>query len=249
MAGHSSPFWMTLPQANALNANVRRGEKSSVVVYYGQSRTRGQGGDDHDKGEEDSDNPRVFRFQKSYRVFNACQIEGLPESFFPDPEPAPEHPPSEPIPHMQAFFDAIDITTVFTGTEAYYLPPVDKVFMPSIVRFEKPRNFYGVWAHELAHATKAPHRLNRNFGLSKFGNTSYAREEIVAELTSCFLGQELGFTAHTLEMNAAYLYNWLRVLRSDKNAIFKHATDAQRACDYLIARSEAGRAGEGAQAA
>ena len=71
----------------------------------------------------------------------------------------------------------------------------------------------------------------------------------VAELTSVFLGQTLGFTAHTLEMNAAYLYNWLRVLRSDKNAIFKHAADAQRACDYLIARSEAGRAGRSAEAA
>jgi antirestriction protein ArdC len=100
-----------------------------------------------------------------------------------------------------------------------------------------------------AHATKARHRLNRDFGLSKFGNTSYAREEIVAELTSVFLGQELGFTAHTLELNAAYLYNWLRVLRSDKTAIFRHAADAQRACDYLIARSEAGRAGRSAEAA
>ncbi|MAB06100.1 MAG: hypothetical protein CML50_08790 [Rhodobacteraceae bacterium] len=71
----------------------------------------------------------------------------------------------------------------------------------------------------------------------------------IAELTSCFLGQKLGFTAHTLEMNAAYLYNWLRVLRSDTNAIFKHAADAQRACDYLIARSEAGRAGHADRAA
>ena len=71
----------------------------------------------------------------------------------------------------------------------------------------------------------------------------------VAELTSVFLGQTLGFTAHTLEMNAAYLYNWLRVLRSDKGAIFRHAADAQRACDYLIARSEAGRAGRSAEAA
>ncbi|MAN63406.1 MAG: hypothetical protein CMI60_15825 [Parvibaculum sp.] len=249
MAGHSSPFWMTLPQANALDAKVRKGEKSSVVVYYGQSRK--DAGDEDDRSDRDdrSEEARIFRFQKSYRVFNACQIEGLPDSFYPDPEPAPEHPSAKPIPHMQAFFDAIDITTVFTGTEAYYLPPVDKVFMPSISRFENPRNFYGVWAHELAHATKARHRLNRDYGLSRFGNTAYAREEIVAELTSVFLGQTLGFTAHTLEMNAAYLHNWLRVLRSDKNAIFKHAADAQRASDYLIARSEAGRAGEGAQAA
>lgn len=100
-----------------------------------------------------------------------------------------------------------------------------------------------------AHATKAPHRLNRDYGVSRFGNTAYSREEIVAELTSCFLGQELGFTAHTIELNASYLYHWLRVLRSDKTAIFKHAADAQKACDYLIARSEAGRAGAADQAA
>ena len=71
----------------------------------------------------------------------------------------------------------------------------------------------------------------------------------MAELTSVFLGQTLGFTAHTLEMNAAYLHNWLRVLRSDKGAIFKHAADAQRACDYLITKSEVGRAGRSAEAA
>ena len=50
MAGHSSPFWMTLPQANALDAKVRKGEKSSVVVYYGQSRKDADGEDDR-KGE------------------------------------------------------------------------------------------------------------------------------------------------------------------------------------------------------
>ena len=239
MAGYTSPFWMTVPQANNLGAKIRKGERSSVVVYYGQSRT--QSDDEQDANEGNTEEARVFRFQKSYRVFNADQIDGLPDAFYPESYPVPDHTPSAPVPHMQTFFDAIDITTVFGGTEARYNPPVDKVFMPSIERFKNPLNFYGVWAHELAHATKAPHRLNRDYGLSRFGNTAYSREEIVAELTSCFLGQELGFTSHTLELNASYLYHWLRVLRSDRSAIFKHAADAQKACDYLIARSEAGK--------
>ena len=68
----------------------------------------------------------------------------------------------------------------------------------------------------------------------------------MAELCTVFLGQKLGFSAHTLELNAAYLHNWLHVLRSDKRAIFKHAADAQRACDYLVSASEAG---QGEQAA
>jgi len=208
VAGYTSPFWMTVPQANTLGAKIRKGERSSVVVYYGQSRT--QSDDEQDTNDGDTEVAHVFRFQKSYRVFNADQIEGLPEAFHPDPAPTPEHKAHQPIPHMQSFFDAIDISTVFSGTEARYSPPVDKVFMPSIERFKNPPSFYGVWAHELAHATKAPHRLNRDYGLSRFGNTAYSREEIVAELTSCFLGQELGFTAHTVELNASYLYHWLR---------------------------------------
>ncbi|MCB1313931.1 MAG: ArdC family protein, partial [Sedimentitalea sp.] len=100
MAGYRSPFWMTMPQANAMDARIRKGEKSSLVVYYGQSRKQGEGGDAADDGE--TDDARVFRFQKSYRVFNACQIEGLPDSFHPGPEPVPDHPIAEPIPHMQA---------------------------------------------------------------------------------------------------------------------------------------------------
>ena len=52
--------------------------------------------------------------------------------------------------------------------------------MPPIELFENPQNFYAVWGHELGHWTKPRHRLNRDFGFSKFGNTSYAREEIVA---------------------------------------------------------------------
>lgn len=239
LAGYTSPFWMTLKQANELDAKIRKGESSSLVVYYGQSYK--QDADQNSDQEKQEVEARSFRFQKSYRVFNAEQIEGLSEQYHPEPEPLPELPARRPIPHMQVFFDAIDITTTFTGREAYYMAAVDKVYMPEITRFEDPRAFYGVWAHELAHATKAPHRLNRSFGHARFGNTAYAREEIVTELTSCFLGQELDFSAHTLELNASYLENWLRVLRSDKSAIFKHAADAQRACDWLIAASKAGR--------
>ena len=74
-------------------------------------------------------------------------------------------------------------------------------------------------------------------------NTAYSRKENVAELTSCILERELGFTAHTLDLDASYLYRWLRVQRSARSAISKYAADAQKACDYLITRSEAGRAG------
>lgn len=239
MAGYASPYWMTFAQAKTFGANVRKGEKSSLVVYYGESHKKDEASEATDN--TDTDARRVVRFQKSYCVFNADQIEGLPDTFHPKPRVLGDHPKCEPILHMQAFFDAIDSVVSFTGREAYYMAAVDKIYMPDIALFESPLQFYGVWAHELGHWTKPRHRLNRDYGDARFGNTSYAREEIVAELCAVFLGQHLGFTSHTLEMNAAYLANWLRVLKSDKHAIFKHAADAQRACDYLIAASEAGR--------
>jgi antirestriction protein ArdC len=239
MAGYSSPYWMTLRQANELDAKVIKGSKSSVVVYYGTAgcdRTESASDD-----ETETDDAKTIPFLKSYRVFNAEQIEGLDARFHPEPAEPQAYPECAPIPHMQAFFEAIGAMVSFSGREACYVPTLDKIYMPPIELFEDPRNFYAVWGHELGHWTKARHRLNRSYGEARFGNTAYAREEIVAELCTVFLGQKLGFSAHTLELNAAYLDNWLRVLRSDKRAILKHAADAQRACDYLVAASEAGQ--------
>ncbi|MEM6275318.1 MAG: zincin-like metallopeptidase domain-containing protein [Pseudomonadota bacterium] len=239
MAGYTSPYWMTLRQANELNAKVIKGSKSSTVVYYGLA-DRGRDRVEYDD-EAETDDPKSIPFMTSYRVFNADQIEGLDAKFHPEAPMAEAYPGHAPIPHMQAFFEAIDAVVSFAGREACYVPTLDKIYLPPIELFEDPRNFYAVWGHELGHWTKPRHRLNRSYGDARFGNTAYAREEIVAELCTVFLGQKLGFSAHTLELNAAYIDNWLRVLRSDKRAIFKHAADAQRACDYLVAASEAGQ--------
>ena len=244
LAGYTSPYWMTLRQANDMEARVVKGSRSSVVVYYGTTERNRDASASED--EADSDDRRTIPFLKSYRVFNADQIEGLEDCFHPDPPKAPSHPERAPIPHMQSFFEAIGADVSFGSREACYVPTLDKIYLPPIELFEDPRNFYAVWGHELGHWTKPRHRLNRSYGDARFGNTAYAREEIVAELCTVFLGQRLGFSAHTLELNAAYLDNWLRVLRSDKRAIFKHAADAQKACDYLVAAAEAG---QGEQAA
>ena len=244
MAGYTSPYWMTLRQANELDAKIIKGSKSSIVVYYGtaeRGRKDGASGDD-----AESNDTKTIPFMKSYRVFNADQIEGLDVRFHPEPPELLDHPERKPIPHMQAFFEAIGATVSFSGREASYMTVLDKIYLPAIEHFENPLNFYSVWGHELAHWTKARHRLNRSYGDARFGNTAYAREEIVAELCTVFLGQMLGLSAHMLEMNAAYLDNWPRVFRSHKRAIFKHAADAQKACDYLVAASEAG---QGAKAA
>lgn len=239
LEGFTSPYWMTMPQANALDARIRKGSKSAIVVYYG---TTQQDTDDPKDHTPDSENdPKTIPFMKSYRVFNADQIDGLDDAFHPKPKDPQLHPAHAPIAHLQTFFDAIGGNVSFTGREAYYAPPIDKIYMPDIALFRKPEDFYSVWGHEYSHWTKARHRLNRDYGHARFGNTAYAREEITAELSSVFLGQHLGYAPRQIEISAAYLDNWLRVLRADKRAIFRHAADAQKACAYLIEASNAGQ--------
>ncbi|MBD3625686.1 MAG: DUF1738 domain-containing protein, partial [Rhodobacteraceae bacterium] len=169
MAEYTSPYWMTLRQANELDAKIIKGSKSSVVVYYGTTERDREEGVHEDEAE--SEDPKTIPFMKSYRVFNADQIEGLDARFHPEPPEPQAHPERAPIPHMQAFFEAIGATVSFSGREACYVPALDKIYMPPIELFENPRNFYGVWGHELGPWTKPRPRLNRSYGEARFGNT------------------------------------------------------------------------------
>jgi len=243
MHGYASPFWMTMRQANELDARIRKGQKSSLVVYYGQSYKDGEDksarAKPSDEKQDGEDSGRVIQFMKSYRVFNADQIEGLEARFHPDSDDRTQ-PGPEPIPHMQAFFDAIGAEVMITGREAKYVPALDRIYMPELSLFETAHDFYSTMAHEHIHLTKSRHRLNRSYGDAKFGNTAYSREEVVADLGALFLGQHLGYAPHTIENTAAYIDHWLRVIKSDKRAIFALSGDAKRASEYLIEASEKG---------
>ncbi|CTQ34819.1 ArdC family protein [Jannaschia rubra] len=239
LMGYTSPYWMTFQQARAMDACVRKGERSSVVVYYGTAKAKdaedGAGGDrsGSDGAEGDGGNSGAYRFLKSYRVFNATQIDGLDARFHPEPEGDPADGP-EPIPACQAFFDAIGADVSVGGDRACYVPSADRIYMPPMARFESAEKFFATLGHEHVHYTKAPDRLDRSFGASIFGNEAYAREELCAEIGAAVLGQRLGFTAHHLDDHAAYIAEWIKVLRGDKRFLFTAAAHAQRAVDWLV---------------
>ena len=250
LAGYTSPFWMTLRQANEEGARIRKGARSSLVVYYGTSYKDAGTAEDKKTGAEeetgkDAETARdAIPFLKSYRVFNAGQIDGLPERFFPEVianEGDPANEP-EPIPHMDAFFSGIGANVSYGGSRACYVSALDQIRIPHLRDFESASSFYSVVGHEHVHWTKMPGRLNRVYGHARFGNTAYAREEIVAELGTLFLGQHLGYAPVQMPLSAAYLNSWLYVLRADTRAIFKHAGDAMKASTYLIDLARKGSA-------
>lgn len=223
----NSPRWLTFKQALELGGNVRKGEKSSRVVYVGAVEREREGASGH------AETTRV-PFLKSYAVFNADQCDGLPAEFQPAPAPTVIEDAAR-LRECEAFFAQVGASVHERGNQAYYRPATDEIAMPPFATFNSPAAFYSVLSHEHIHWTGAKSRLDRSFdGSKRFGGDAYAMEELVAELGAAFLCAGFGLVADTRDDHAGYLDHWLQVLRADNRAIFTAAAHAQRAVDYLL---------------
>lgn len=223
--GFAAPIWMTYRQATELKAHVRKGEKGSPVVYA-NSITRTE--TDSASGTETE---RDIHFLKGYSVFNVEQIEGLPEQYT-----APAAPRTDAITriaHAEEFFAATGADVSYGGSRAFYRPSTDSIVMPPIEAFKDAEAFYATLGHECIHWSSHSSRLARDFGSKRFGSEGYAIEELVAELGAAFLCADLDLALEPREDHAAYIANWLEVLKADNRAIFSAASHAQRAADFV----------------
>jgi antirestriction protein ArdC len=223
--GFDCPIWLTYKQAVELGGQVRKGEKGSLVVYADTFKKL----EANDKGE---DIKTAIPFMKGYTVFNAQQIDSLPEHFNARTEPQHSQP-IETIEQAERFFSSTKADIRHGGNQAFYSPDRDSVQMPEIQAFRNSESYYATLAHEMTHWTRHETRLNRDFGRKRFGDAGYAMEELVAEIGAAFLCADLGITPETREDHAAYVASWLKALKNDKRAIFTAASYAQRAVDHL----------------
>ncbi|SFD83536.1 ArdC family protein [Salipiger profundus] len=223
--GYASERWMTYRQAQELGAQVRKGEKSATVVKFGTIER------ETEEGEE-----KKVPYCRAYRVFNADQIDGLPDTFYTRPE-QPRDLGTSADPELEAFF-ARTGAVIHSGPEpqAYYDLRTDHIHMPPIETFLSARTFYGTLGHELCHWTGAEQRLDR---FKRFSNrTAYAFEELVAEIGACMLGVKIGVEPE-FDQSASYVEGWLIAMKGDNRAIFRAASEAQKAVDFIL--GEAGR--------
>lgn len=219
---YTSNHWLTMKQANSLNARIRKGEKSTQIVYA----------DKFDKevvNERGEAEIKHIPFLKTYAVFNADQIEGLPDLFYVSEKHRSLNPDCRD--EKLDLFVSNTKAHIKDGNDPCYKRVSDLVEMPPFENFENAVSYYSILSHELTHWTGHKSRLNRDFG--KFGDETYAKEELVAEIASCFLGAELGFEPEFREDHTPYLQSWLKVLKDDKKFIFQAASQAQKACEYL----------------
>ena len=222
--GYVSPYWMTYRQAKDMKAHVRKGEKSTTVIYADKMVKE-------ETAPDGSIEKKAIPFMKCYSVFNAVQIEGLPESFYAHPEPS-EGNSEERVQELERFFKETN-ADIFTGVRAAYHTTKDRIEMPPFECFEDARSYYATLAHELTHWTRHRSRLAREFNRKAKGDAGYAMEELVAELGACFLAAELGIEPVPHENHAAYIETWLSVLKNDTRFIFTAAAHAQRAVAFI----------------
>lgn len=223
--GYGAPTWMTFRQAQELGGCVRKGEKSTPIVFFTMlDRTDKKTG-------EDVQIPCL----KGYNVFNVEQIDGLPDRF--DPPALADLPAKARDDAAEAALRSSGATiTEDGGNRAFYRRDTDAIHLPAFERFTSTGGFLATMAHELIHWTGAPHRLDRVKGKA-FGDADYAFEELVAELGAAFVCARLGIAGDHIENHAAYIGNWVQVLRNDKRAIFRAASLAQAGADLVLANA------------
>ncbi len=240
--GYTFNVWMTYRQAERLGAQVRRGERGVMGVFFQalEGRDRGivetrsaisAGEREGDQQEEGTHGRRLVC--RSFWLFNVAQIDGLPDAVA-----AMALTRSDarftPIEAADRLIDASGAVIRHGGSEAFYSPSHDEIRLPPPACFKRPETYYATALHELVHFTGHPSRLNRDFG-QRFGDAAYAFEELVAELGSAFLMADIGLVDATIEGHADYLQAWLQILRSDKKAIFTAARRAEQAGAFLVA--------------
>jgi antirestriction protein ArdC len=164
-----------------------------------------------------------------YTVFNAQQIEGIPPMIIEARKPFEIIEAGE---HILANSGA-DIR--HGGDKAYYSRRTDHVQLPHKECFVDASSYYGTACHELAHWSGHPTRLNRPTLTEsyKFGDQQYAKEELVADLASCFMTAEKGIP-YDAAQTAAYVGSWIKALKDDKNEIFRAASAASKAADHVL---------------
>lgn len=236
MQDRSDSRWMTYKQTQSVGAQVRRGEKGTLVQYY---KFKDQVLLKDDKGNPlldaegnkryrtvELDRPKVF----TAVVFNAEQIDGLPAQ----PTKTLDWDRHE---RAEATLKASGIEIRYDqANKAFYRPATDRIHLPPRDSFASADRFYSTALHEAGHGSGHSSRLDRDLA-HPFGSEGYAKEELRAEIASLMIGDQLGI-GHDPGQHAAYVKSWVKILTDEPKEILRAARDADKITDYLLAHEK-----------
>lgn len=225
--------YLTFKQIQNAGGTLRKGAKSSIVVYYTENVKSKK-----EDVDTESKTPVVHKVLRYYLVYNVNDVDGI--------EPRRKHKRKT----VKENFDVekakvISITYLQRekirlnsgGDKAFYSKRTDAITLPISEQFYNEAHYYSTLFHEIGHSTGAVHRLNR-IGIvndeATFGTPLYAEEELIAECTAAQLCAEVGIPENIGVTNtAAYIQNWLSVLKNDTSLVLKAAAKAEQAVNYI----------------
>lgn len=228
--------WFTFKQVQNLGAKVRKGEKSSMVVFWKQIPIE----EEKENGEKVK---KMIPFLKYFNVFHESQIDGLPEG-----ETLPQIAHLDPIEEAEEIVNGyitrsgVKLNRDEISGEAFYRPSTDSITVPSIEQYANIAEYYSTLFHEMVHSTGHESRLNRLTSTAHFGNEEYSKEELVAEIGAAALNNSVGIeTASSFKNSAAYIQSWLRALKNDKRLLVSASGKAEKAVALITGTEKGGK--------
>ena len=258
----ANPYFLTFKQIKKHKGTLKKGAKGYEVVYYSIRYIVPADKNSGRKAYSSTNAHKVLDFLDKYKlpenivtripmiryynVYNGEDITGidfkLPEVKIGRavPDTAPENQAAALIVENYPNPPAIK----HGGNEAYYKLSEDLVRMPKIEQFDSVNDYYRTLFHELTHSTRHESRLNREKISFRFGDSGYAKEELVAEFGAVFLSAWAGIMWYNNKNHAAYLKGWNNAIKeaeNDNKFLMKAASLAQAATDYILNLDAAGQ--------
>jgi len=232
--GFDDPRWATMYQIRKNNWRLQKGSKGYEVEFwfpYDTQAHRSMPWDEYNlkvlSGEPTEDimiRPRYFY------VFNASRIDRIPKI------EVKERPSVDPDELISKLSENMGVPILhFNNSICGYRPDKDSIVTPPPELFLSSYEYNSSVLHELAHSTGHASRLNRPLS-TQFGSPAYAREELVAEITSAFMGAHLHMPEGELpdtEQHREYVRSWLQQLKNDPNMLTDAIRDAEMANEYM----------------
>ncbi len=217
--------YLTFAQAQKEGGKVKKGEKSSMVVFWKFI----------EQEDEETHEKKQVPFLRYFNVFHIDQCEGLKAKHQKElPNTANADEAADTIIHDYCERSGVKLQHQ-EGDRAFYRPSTDSITLPLLAQFAETAEYYSTAFHELTHSTGHASRLNRLEKTAFFGSEAYSKEELIAEIGAATLVNAAGLeTSSSFRNSAAYVQNWLKVLKDDKRFIVSAAGKAEKAVNMIL---------------
>lgn len=242
---------ITFNQCKAESGRIKKGAKAATIIYWNMIKK--------ETGELDEDGNPIIKMiptLKTYSVFSVKDdCEGLEEKHSPEPQviriPRWHYEPVEGAEDAELDAGAESVIAGYLtrcqtlkldrdgiSNRAYYSPALDQVVLPNVTQFKDLAEYYSTAFHELGHSTGHASRLNRFSGsdaIAAFGDESYSKEELVAEITAASILSSLGMeSGNSFRNSAAYVQHWSEHIKNDPMMFITAANRADKAINLIL---------------